>query len=228
MIASNYYTQQIDVVDASSWRVTRAYRTHGGPAAIAVSPDGRTLAVGYDNGTLRFLDLRTGELRVAKASNHTLGDWSVEFTPDGRDVVTTAEDHTPLVTDVASGLPVETLTGHDDAVVHQAICGDTLYTGGPDGKTIIWDLGGRRRLGRLLSYSRARGVYTSFSPQSEAQAISPDGREVALTPTPTPGDYQRDESQPGSSPPPSSGVDLRSLRPRRPTAARFRKRGLLR
>ena len=213
VIASSYNDQRIVVLGASSWRIVRTYATHGGAAAIAVSPDGTTLAIGYDNGTLRFLDLNTGKLRVAKASNHTLGDWSVEFTPSGRDVITTAEDHTPLVTDVASGLPVETLTGHTDAVVHQAISGQTLYTGGPDGKTVIWDLGGRRRLGRLLSYSPARGVYTSYGPQSEALAVSPDGTQLALTPTPTPANNGVDESQAKIALASVQRWDLQSLRP---------------
>jgi WD40 repeat protein/DNA-binding SARP family transcriptional activator len=213
VIASSYVEQRIVVLDAASWHIRRTYPTQGGAAAIAVSPDGATLAIGYDNGTLRFLDLTTGKLRVAKASNHTLGDWSVEFTPNGREVVTTAEDHSPLVTDVASGLPVEALTGHTDAVVHQAIAGQTLYTGGPDGKTIMWDLGGSRRLGRLLSYSLARGVYTSYGPQSEALAISPDGTQVALTPTPTPSDNGVEVSQAKLLPAAVQRWDLRSLRP---------------
>jgi len=191
VVASSYNDSRIVVLDATSWRVVRSYPTGpGGAAAIAISPDGRTLAIGYADGTLRFMSLNTGHLRTATASNSG-GDFAVEFTLGGKTVVTTATDATPLVTDVRSGEAVETLTGHTGSVGREAVSPDgrTLYTSAADGKTIIWDLAGSRRFGRLLSYSPvAPGpAYGPYGAQSAALAISPDGHRLALTPTPTPG-----------------------------------------
>ena len=68
--------------------------------AGAVSPDARTFAIGGQDGSVRFLDLRTGKLRTA-SGRHAGAVQSAVFTPDGRFLVTVGDDANAIVWDVA-------------------------------------------------------------------------------------------------------------------------------
>ena len=55
-----------------------------------------------------------------------------------------------ILWDVEEGVPIETLEGHADITATHAFSPDgrTLYTAGDDGRVIVWDVAGDRRLGR--------------------------------------------------------------------------------
>ncbi len=55
-----------------------------------------------------------------------------------------------ILWDVEEGVPIETLEGHADSPKTHAFSPDgrTLYTAGNDGRVIVWDVAGDRRLGR--------------------------------------------------------------------------------
>jgi WD40 repeat protein len=67
--------------------------------AIALSPDGRTVATAEDRSALLY-ELATGSLRRA-VDGHRGGVSSLAFTADGKRLVTASWDHTALVWDVA-------------------------------------------------------------------------------------------------------------------------------
>ncbi|KAH7886860.1 WD40-repeat-containing domain protein [Phlebopus sp. FC_14] len=67
---------------------------------------------------------------------------SIAFSPDGKSVVTGADDGEIRLWDVASGLQVgETLKGHSSTVLSVAISkdGTRIASGGVDGKVMLWD-----------------------------------------------------------------------------------------
>ena len=57
-----------------------------------------------------------------------------------------------ILWDVEEGVPIETLEGHADMQQDSTHAfspdGRTLYTAGDDGRVIVWDVAGDRRLGR--------------------------------------------------------------------------------
>ncbi len=55
-----------------------------------------------------------------------------------------------ILWDVEHGVPTETLEGHAGVAETHAFSPDgrTLYTAGNDGRVIVWDVAGDRRLGR--------------------------------------------------------------------------------
>ena len=55
-----------------------------------------------------------------------------------------------ILWDVEEGVPIETLEGHAGVTETHAFSPDgrTLYTAGNDGRVIVWDVAGDRRLGR--------------------------------------------------------------------------------
>ena len=80
-------------------------------APYALSSDGRTLAIGGTDGSLRLLDLGTGEARTA-SGRHAAGVTDARFTPDGRAVVTTGEDGDVIMWDARRAAAAERLSGH--------------------------------------------------------------------------------------------------------------------
>jgi WD40 repeat protein len=90
-----------------------------------------------------------------------------------------------ILWDVEEGVTTETLEGHAaNNDEHHAFSPDgrTLYTAGNDGRVIVWDVGGDRRLWRPFPtgyrfQGGIRGGFTAFRP---AFALSPDGRAVAV------------------------------------------------
>jgi WD40 repeat protein/DNA-binding SARP family transcriptional activator len=65
-------------------------------SAIGFSPDGRTLAFGTDLGSSGIYDVASGN-RLVSFPGHTTNIWQVEFSPDGKDVATSAGDGKALV-----------------------------------------------------------------------------------------------------------------------------------
>ena len=131
-------------------RTLRPLRSFPGFAwAGALSPDGRTFAAGSADGSVRFIDLRTGRQRIALGRHKASVD-RAQFTPDGRFLITAGEDSDVIVWDVKAAAAGETLEGHAGRVAGLALDrrGQTLYTAAADGTVITWDLSGRRRLGR--------------------------------------------------------------------------------
>jgi WD40 repeat protein len=68
-----------------------------GPVAFA--PDGRTLAVGLGNRPITLFEVATGQVR-RQLAGHRNYITSLEFTPDGRRLLSTSTDRTGLVWDV--------------------------------------------------------------------------------------------------------------------------------
>jgi WD40 repeat protein/DNA-binding SARP family transcriptional activator len=162
----------ITVRDAHTLKPLRQFP--GLTFASAVSPDGRTFAIGGDDGSVRFLDLRTGRQQRA-TGRHEGAVQSAVFTADGHFLVTTGDDGAAILWNVKQAASGEVFRGHAGAVVAAAVDrrARTLYTAGHDGSVITWDLVGDRRLGRPFNAGIGSG---DFGPTT---AISPDGRTLA-------------------------------------------------
>ena len=63
------------------------------------SPNGRTLACGDDDGTVRLWDANTGQL-VALLAGHTDSVTSVAYSPDGNTLVSGGWDNTVRLWDI--------------------------------------------------------------------------------------------------------------------------------
>jgi WD40 repeat protein len=163
-------------IDAKTLRVVRRYPVGGWTSGI--SPDGTTLALGAQNGSVRLLSLGSGGVRTLKG-RHDGPSFVEGFSPDGRTLVTAGFDRGEVIVwDVREGRAIETLEGHRGPVWSRAFSADghTLYTSGEDGSAIIWDVAGDRRLGRPFrtnALDQTRGSSPPF-------ALSPDGRTLAV------------------------------------------------
>jgi DNA-binding SARP family transcriptional activator/WD40 repeat protein len=169
---------QTQIRDGATLRVLQRWPV--GADVAALSPDDHTLLLGGRDGSVRFLDLRTGHVRSA-AGRHTGAVVAAAFGPGGRSAATAGEDNRVLVWDVRRGAITQTLEGHAGQTSSLAISRDgrTLYTGGLDGKVLIWDLTRTRGLDRSFRIGRTRATpFPEFPFMSTA--LSNDGRVLAV------------------------------------------------
>jgi WD40 repeat protein len=114
--------------------------TAGGGGAVAVAPDGKTMATGHADGTVRTWDIETGAPRATLRAHQALVS-GIAFAPDGRRLLTTSLDKTARVWDLASGTAVgPPLLGHTDGLVGGAFSpdGSTVFTRSLDGTVLAW------------------------------------------------------------------------------------------
>jgi WD40 repeat protein len=95
----------IQVIDVTAGKLAKSMPVQnlpGGPAAMDLSPDGKTIAI-VGRSTLRVIDLASGEIRYDYEVHKLYAINSVCFSPDGNFVATTATDDTALVIEIATG-----------------------------------------------------------------------------------------------------------------------------
>jgi len=152
-------------------------------SVAAISPGGTGATVGPPDGTILFIDLSTGAIHAA-AGGHTANVQSVRYSPNGRILVSTADDDNVVVWDPRTAQPLETLVGHAGRPTDSAFSADsrTLYTSSLDGTVLEWDLGSQRRFGRPFTTGAHAPTPAANAPLTPPLAISPDGsRFAALT-----------------------------------------------
>ncbi len=135
-------------------------------AALAVSPDGATLASASWDQTVRLWPLAGGVPRVL--DGHTQNVNGVVFAPDGRTLVSVSYDQSVRVWPL-SGQPAPTVVAMPSPLNSVAVGGDgEIATGGADGKVYF------------LTAAGAVAVEVAAGPRPVISiAISPDGALVA-------------------------------------------------
>jgi len=110
--------------------------------ALAVSPDGRTLASASADGTIRLWNAQTG-VRIMELKGHTLPVNTLAFSPDGRTLASGSDDTTIRLWDARANPPLQLgeCKGHTAPVRGLAFAPDgrTLASCSADRTVKLWD-----------------------------------------------------------------------------------------
>ncbi|UKY55085.1 trypsin-like peptidase domain-containing protein [Streptomyces inhibens] len=138
--------------------------------SVAFSPDGRTLATGSDDHSVRLWDMATGKRRTV-LTGHTNAVDSVAFSPDGHTLATGSDDGTVRLQDMATGKDRTALTDHADWRNSVAF--------GPDGRTLA--TGSTDDSWQLLDVAdgKKHTPLTGHTGMVDSVAFSPDGHTLA-------------------------------------------------
>lgn len=112
-----------------------------GLLAIALSPDGKTLATANNKGQIKLWTLN-GQL-IKTISAHIQRIWSINFSPDGKMIASASADKTVKLWNIA-GKALKTLQGHSDEILSVNFSPDSkIIASGSKDKTVkLWDATG--------------------------------------------------------------------------------------
>ncbi len=133
--------------DARLWdRATRAslgrFSPHGSVASADLSPDGKLLATGSWDQSVKIWDIESGQAIRKLEGVHKGYINSVEFSPDGGTILTGSDDGTARLWQVATGEALEVVfRGHESRIRQARFSHDgaRVITAAHDKTARIWD-----------------------------------------------------------------------------------------
>lgn len=141
LVAAEVYWSQA-MANTSLWEVATGQprKTIEGQRALALSPNGRTLATCAADYTVRLVDVETCQER-GLLRGHTQEVLAGAFSPDGRTLATGGRDNTGMLWDVAQIQPLASLRGHSYSIRSLAFSPDNrlLVSVADDGQIRCWD-----------------------------------------------------------------------------------------
>jgi len=138
--------------------------------SMAFSPDGKILASGSDDQTIRLWKVSSGQCLTILQGHTSVVD-SVAFSPDGKILASESDDQTICLWEVRSGQCLTILQGHNYRVKSVAFSpdGKILASGSGDQTVRLWE----------VSSNQCFTILQGHNHRVKSVAFSPDGKILA-------------------------------------------------
>lgn len=190
--ASNDKT--IRIWDIATGKTVRMIRGESAPGnwgtiyAMALSPDGRSVAIGGflseadapSAASIHIFDFTTGKLvKVIKGHKDVI--FALAYSADGKRLISGSGDKSAIIWDAASGQQIFQLTGHSEQIeaVGFSADGTRAITGGSDETLRLWNATD----GKLIAEMTEHRTIAARQNKGDKKIWSGDIKTVAFSPT---------------------------------------------
>lgn len=160
----------VNVWDTATGKIILSFHGHlAGISTVAWSPDGRWIASGSDDKTIRFWNVETGKAHTKPFEGHHNYVYQIAFTPKGNILVSGSYDEAVFLWDVRRAQIMKTLPAHSDPVsgidvVHD---GTLIVSCATDGLVRVWDTHTGQCLRTLVHEDNPPATFVKFSPNGK-------------------------------------------------------------
>ncbi|KAH8797306.1 hypothetical protein DL96DRAFT_998032 [Flagelloscypha sp. PMI_526] len=180
-IASGSKDHTIHLWDTSTGKDMGTLDHSFGVQAFAFSPD-RNINISASANKVQFWYTKLeGDNQASTLDGHTRSVASINFSPDGKRVVTGSADTTVRIWSVESGWELQKLQGHTDEVRSVLFYpdGKRIVSGSKDGTIQIWDADSAKQFWKLPGHTHSVNS-VAFSPDGTHVVSGSDDKSVCL------------------------------------------------
>ncbi len=153
----------------------RVVGRHTGTAThLAVSPEGRWVASGAENGDVGLWSIEDTKGQIL--SGHTAAVESLVFAADGASLWTASRDHTVRRWELATGAATELEVHEDDVVAIARAAGDRYLSASYDGTIAVWQADGEL----AAHFHGHRGAVEAVAATDDGETMVSIGRDGSV------------------------------------------------
>ncbi len=157
------------------------FKGNAGPLwSLAISKDGKTLATGNDDGTVKLWDIEAERVN-ATLNAHKAPVWTIALSPIGDLLATGSDDGPAKIWDLKTQKPIHAFenTGGVRAVAFDPD-GKKLLTGGRNGTVKIWDANSGAKLLETEGHAGSPVVAVAFAPDGKTVASASGDKTIKI------------------------------------------------
>ncbi len=182
VVSSGRWDRYLRLWNAQTGNELRRFEGYlSGSAALALSPDGKTLAAASEDNSVRLWEVETGK-PLGPQDEHRGRLYYIAFSADGKTFLSGSRDNSIRIWDVAGRKTVRVLGSTEDRPFRVAFSpnGKVLATGRGDDETVfLWDTATGEEL-RQLTLKRGGVTDLVFAPDGKTLAVIPQDGAVGL------------------------------------------------
>jgi len=172
----------IKVWDGACFRTTASMKIPSKPLCLDIAPSnkGAIVVSGWEDGYIRAMNVRTGELDWDIPNAHETGVRSLRISSNGKFCASGGGDGAVRIWDLASRMMVSHLKEHYKPVNEVAIYDDNLHvlSVSKDKTMLCWDLGEEKR---IASHAQRAGGMNAVALSLDQSIILTAGQEKTIT-----------------------------------------------